>query len=312
VTDAAPEALPFNRLLRLGYDTSEEDQEASKEYDAALEAFRMANGGQEGRVAIFRRSGLGVYLTRTALRSAVLRRALKFDSTAGLRLLHQLDAVAEQARDWWKEDDPERKAVLQRCYSVSTGILAAVDLENRRHLKHGDDEESEPSERHLNDLNELVPEVNRVREFLYNAAQRKTQERYGRGMLLGALGIAALCAVLGWLFSSHDTPAEYGVALPCGAAGALVSVLQRMTSGRLRLDVHAGPKMTLAYGALRPAIGGVFGMALFVLLEGGLLPAVEIRDGAALAFYAGIGFLAGFNERWAQDMLAGSSKSLPT
>jgi hypothetical protein len=81
-----------------------------------------------------------------------------------------------------------------------------------------------------------------------------------------------------------------------------------MTSGRLRLDTHAAPAMTMAYGAVRPAIGGVLGMALFVLFEGGLLPAVEVADEARLPFYAAVGFLAGFNERFAQDMLAGSEQ----
>jgi hypothetical protein len=68
--------------------------------------------------------------------------------------------------------------------------------------------------------------------------------------------------------------------------------------------------MTKAYGALRPVIGGIFGLALFVLFEGGLLPAIEVEEGSNLPFYAGVGFLAGFNERFAQDMLVGSGKPL--
>jgi hypothetical protein len=83
-----------------------------------------------------------------------------------------------------------------------------------------------------------------------------------------------------------------------------------MTSGRLRLDVHAGPKMTLAFGALRPVIGGILGMALFVLFEGGLLPAIEVAEDIPLAFYAAVRFLAGFNARFAQDMMVGSAKQL--
>jgi hypothetical protein len=68
--------------------------------------------------------------------------------------------------------------------------------------------------------------------------------------------------------------------------------------------------MTLAYGMVRPIIGGIFGMTLFVLLEGGLVPAIEITTDSELPFYAAVGFLAGFNERWAQDMLAGSARRL--
>lgn len=51
-------------------------------------------------------------------------------------------------------------------------------------------------------------------------------------------------------------------------------------------------------------------MALFVLLEGGLLPAIEVAEDANLPFYAAVGFLAGFNERFAQDMLVGSARPL--
>jgi hypothetical protein len=38
--------------------------------------------------------------------------------------------------------------------------------------------------------------------------------------------------------------------------------------------------MTLALGALRPVIGGILGMAVFVLFEGGLLPTVEVAEDA--------------------------------
>jgi hypothetical protein len=99
------------------------------------------------------------------------------------------------------------------------------------------------------------------------------------------------------------------VALPAGGIGALMSVLQRMTSGRMRLDVHAGRGMLTFYGAVRPFVGGIFGMAVFVLIAGGLVSAIEVT-GAPLPFYAGVGFLTGFSERLAQDMLAGASTQL--
>jgi hypothetical protein len=48
----------------------------------------------------------------------------------------------------------------------------------------------------------------------------------------------------------------------------------------------------------------------FVLFEGGILPEFEAADTEPLAFYGGVAFLAGFNERFAQDMLAGSQRQL--
>jgi hypothetical protein len=299
--------------VRLGLRTAsapEGDSEADKEYDAAVSAFRTAHGGREVRVTIFRESGLGVYLTTTEVRWCALARAVRYDWADGLRLLYRLDAVAEQARYWWDEKDPDRQTILDRSYGLETAIFAAVHREHMHRRAQAIDEDKDVSPRYANNLGALVPEVARVEDILDHAAQRKTQNHYAQGMLWGALALTVLCALIGGLFAWFDTPAWYGVALPAGAAGALVSVLQRMTSGRLQLDIHAGVKLTRAYGAVRPVIGGILGMAVFALIEGGLLAVGEVADDAPLAFYAAVGFLAGFNERFAQDMLVGSAKPL--
>ncbi len=107
--------------------------------------------------------------------------------------------------------------------------------------------------------------------------------------------------------------ARYGVGVPAGGLGATVSVLTRMTSQRMRLNYETQPRLLSAYGALRPAIGAVFGMVVFALIAGGLVPALAVPtdQGTLVSFYAVFGFLAGFNERFAQDMLAGAASVLP-
>jgi hypothetical protein len=65
---------------------------------------------------------------------------------------------------------------------------------------------------------------------------------------------------------------------------------------------------SLPSGAVRPFVGAAFGMALTALVLGGVLSFVEVPR-SELAFFAALGFLAGFNERFAQDMLAASSGS---
>jgi hypothetical protein len=157
-------------------------------------------------------------------------------------------------------------------------------------------------------LEVLRPEVERAETLLRIAAQRTAQVNYGRGMLLGVAGLFVLCALLAGAFYLGDVPAEYGVALPAGALGAIVSVLQRMTSGSLRLDFNAGTTMLTTFGAVRPIVGAIFGMAIFALLKGGV--SIEVTTDAPLAFYAAVGFLGGLNERFAQDMLVGSAKEL--
>jgi hypothetical protein len=66
-------------------------------------------------------------------------------------------------------------------------------------------------------------------------------------------------------------------------------------------------------GAIRPVIGAVLGVASFVLVNGGLL---SLAPPAAISnhtlYFAGIAFLAGFSERFAQDMLVAPSGLLKT
>ncbi len=217
----------------------------------------------------------------------------------------------------------ERQSHLERAYGLMTVVLGAITRAQRRldkdrkdaatcaqkRLPEGRREtDAEVISEYKKNLELVRPEVARAERIFTIAAQRDAQVRYGRGMLIGTVALLAFCGVLGVAFGVGDVPAWYGVAFPAGAVGALVSVLQRMTSGRLRLDAFAGDGMLRTYGAVRPAIGGVLGMVLFVLLEGGVL--LEVSSDSNLAFYAAIGFLAGFNERFAQDMIVGSARRL--
>jgi hypothetical protein len=62
--------------------------------------------------------------------------------------------------------------------------------------------------------------------------------------------------------------------------------------------------------ALRPVIGLVFALGAIVLVMGELIP-LDKQDGSSQsALFAGIGFLAGFRERLAQDMFVRSGQGL--
>jgi len=118
--------------------------------------------------------------------------------------------------------------------------------------------------------------------------------------------------VLGAVFAWLDIKALYGIAVLAGGLGAIVSVLQRMTTGRLNLNHETAPNLLTAYGAVRPLVGAVLGMAVFAAIYGGLVPVLDVPqdNGEKLAFFAALAFLGGFNERFAQDMLARSSRDL--
>ena len=64
-----------------------------------------------------------------------------------------------------------------------------------------------------------------------------------------------------------------------GAAGAVVSVMNRMTSGSLKVRPEAGKKTIRALGFMRPVIGAVFGAVVYLFLDGGIVQVLSPPDG---------------------------------
>jgi hypothetical protein len=86
-----------------------------------------------------------------------------------------------------------------------------------------------------------------------------------------------------------------------------VSVMTRMTRDQLSLNYESGVTTIRILGVIRPLLGALFGGALYLLLAGGLLTVAQTpKDETKLIyFYTGIAFVAGFSERWAQDVVTG-------
>ncbi len=100
------------------------------------------------------------------------------------------------------------------------------------------------------------------------------------------------------------------VCLATGAVGALLSVMARITRGEhLHVRNDLGLGVTILAGGFRPVVGAVLGAVLYVLILGGLvpmaIPSASEKTDVGL-FFAGIAFLAGFSERWAQDTIVHS------
>jgi hypothetical protein len=71
------------------------------------------------------------------------------------------------------------------------------------------------------------------------------------------------------------------------------------------VDWEFGKDTLRTLGALRPFVGGVFGLATFFALKSGVI-ALDIASGSrSTYFYILFAFAAGFSERLAQDMLLG-------
>ena len=99
------------------------------------------------------------------------------------------------------------------------------------------------------------------------------------------------------------------------SAGAVLSVLYGMTTGNLRLhtlfaSAESGLGPLVAAGALRPLLGALSGTVVYVLLQSGLVP-LKVPDGVAgTYFYIAVAIVAGFSERWARGVLAGTEERI--
>jgi hypothetical protein len=164
--------------------------------------------------------------------------------------------------------------------------------------------------------------LKRVTDFLEQSAQRVAQMRYFLGMALGTLLLVTVAlltlAVPNVAFSTFDiSPDAYwteGVPIitcvVAGGIGAAVSVMSRMTSGKLVLDPNVSTRLSLILGGGRVLLGTVFGVAMYFLVRGTILPLKVPEAPATFFFYASLAFIAGFSERFAQDALDLSGRQL--
>jgi hypothetical protein len=278
-------------------------------YPKLLSTFRQ--GDKQGEVVVHQGAGLGVALGSdddAPLRIAIIRRTIRFDWTAPRRLLLEVNELEQDVRRW-VPDAKERHSLLLSLCSIATQIQTTIARENER-CKPSQDESTPASDQVAKDVALIEAQVAKTRERFLSDAQRSAQLRYAKGMGFGAAALGIICCLMGACFGLWHIQAISGVGLLAGGIGACVSVLQRMTSETLVLNIQTDSKMLEIFGAIRPFVGGVFGLVTFCVLEAGLISALVVptKVGPELAFVAVFAFAAGFNERFFQDMLKGASK----
>lgn len=231
---------------------------------------------------------------------------LTFEPTAASRLLFEAHVLQLRAVELL----PARQASIaaQMIHRTVSRALAEIEREQLTRQNQSAERPSPEigSDRHERAIAALVAELGEVRRFVDRGAQRQAQTKYFIGMLLG-LGVLAVPIIGLWLardIYQHE-PATEATTLAAGAVGAIVSVLMRMTHGTLVLDADAQPRDLRLLGGIRPVIGAVFGAAAYILVAGDLIPALSPPEDDTVreTFYVGLAFLAGFSERFAQDML---------
>jgi len=216
--------------------------------------------------------------------------------------------------DWATKNAPDVAAELHRCdelavraKAVLTGVRQRICLELvvscASHLLSLVDRRAgtQDEEQAAAALERERAAIDKVEAYYCEAANGQAQLVYFAGIATVFLVIAGLAAA--WLSISWAAPVA---ALVAGAAGAVVSVMQRINSGRFELEYDVGGPYAFFLGGLRPLIGGAFAMAITFAFDGGLLhlPVAqgESTDHRRLALLV-LAFLAGFSERWAQDTL---------
>ena len=222
--------------------------------------------------------------------------------------------------DWATQNSPDIAGELHRCdelavraRTVLTGVRQLICMQlvmaSAAHLlslvdaraAHADEEKSAAAREQEHNA------LTRAEAYYRDAANGQAQVVYFAGMsgVTAALGI---CAAV-WLAITWVAPLA---ALMAGALGAVVSVIQRINSGKFRLDYDVGRPYAMFLGGLRPLIGGAFALVISFAFSGGLLhlpiAAGESSSNRRLALLV-VSFLAGFSERWAQDTLAAAMPS---
>jgi hypothetical protein len=262
----------------------------------AREAFKRRF--KESRLALSPISAVFVAEPGARLELVWLARAMRFDALDARVLVERIEEAADKAQEWWPDDPSERAPHVNRTYELATTAFAAAAVENAR--PRGDEESDAGSERYRRTIAQAHERLDRAVRLLDEAGQRTATARYGRGMLLGTILITVIAGAMAGLLELAGEDLVYVLPLVAGALGAVVSVLQRMRAPTFRMELESGH--LVAFGAVRPFVGGVFGLLVFALLEAELLNLTP-EGGSQVALYGVLGFAAGFNERFAQDTL---------
>ncbi|MFL5940431.1 MAG: hypothetical protein ACJ75Q_09010 [Gaiellaceae bacterium] len=203
--------------------------------------------------------------------------------------LHRCDELAVRANTVLT--GVRQRICLELVVSCATHLLSLVDR------RGGTEDETQAAAA----LERERVAIDKVESYYCEAANGQAQLVYFGGIATVFLVIAGIAAA--WLTISWAAPVA---ALVAGAAGAVVSVMQRINSGKFELEYDVGGPYAFFLGGLRPLIGGAFAMAITFAFDGGLLhlPVAqgESTDHRHLALLV-LAFLAGFSERWAQDTL---------
>ena len=214
--------------------------------------------------------------------------------------LHRWETAAIKASEVLRETS--ERIALSWIFAASTRLLAFVDREPGAKPLPGTTLDRL--------LKEEKAELAEVDDYYQRAGENSARIVYFRGMLWGTALFAFLVGggfLLAWWFgwlNVRDEPTyTLFVTLAMGAAGAILSVMTRMARPNgFNVDFEVGRKSIRRLGGLRPWIGAMFALAVYLALKSHLIELLQDQN-HGIYFYSTLGFLSGFSERRAKVLL---------
>jgi hypothetical protein len=195
-----------------------------------------------------------------------------------------------------------RKICMRMIFGIVVALLGVLDVPQSERRQR-------PFSSNLTAVESLEAELEQARRYYDRSAQRQAQFEYFVGMVGGLILLLVGLVVIGLIAGARLLHEPLLATALAGGAGAVVSVMMRMTRDQLSLNYESGLPTIRLLGVIRPLLGALFGGGLYLLLAGELITITAApKDSTKLIyFYTGIAFLAGFSERWAQDVVTGKS-----
>lgn len=341
---AVPPQVPrvsFADLTRIHFEwrQSPTDEQLTQRYERALRAFESRHGQIDDAYWCLDCAS-GAAITINTMRSALgIRPRYRF---------HRVTAWATQpdarVARLLNASDELGVRVSQVLRGTSARVCMGLVMNSSKNLLALVDAPSQPSDPAARNaiLKEQEGNLKATEREYRLMATRQAQLVYVAGAIAGAIVLTVLVLFVLWLISLrtslHWLPSDakpkggqssgvqssgvqstvslsllYLCAI-AGGLGAIVSLIARINTNSCTVDYEAGRGVTFTLGALRPALGAVFGIAIYAAVFSGVLELFNIPKDEAKQFYffLVIAFLAGFSERWARDMLidVGGTKPL--
>lgn len=221
------------------------------------------------------------------------------------KILIEIDYLAAEAPRALKGKGLGR--CLSIIYKVAKNTLGVLDSMNHNEIKHVKDHPE------INETLEII-ESNLIHAKRYHqkAARFSTQKDYLLGNIIGFVGLAIIFIITRFL-NDVEIKSLDDFSLSCliyygsigGGIGAIISVMNRISSGNLNLSTDLDHKSTMIIGIMRPLIGGVFGILILILFNSGFsvftLSGEDVTK--VLSNFIILSFIAGFFERFVPDIL---------